>query len=203
MMAASPNMYSSKNPSTDPPVELISIPILYGHVAVSNTGVTFKDLLTKRVTVAIPVVGGSQHLIALQIKAQNPELEIIPAPGAAVGLQLVKNKEVDVYITGAHPGHQIARDFNLSKVFEIGSDQREVKIQGVTLSNFAMFALFLHKEIPDAQKQKLRACAAKIVTSPKWIPGLEKMQSAATSMTDAERDRYLSDYVKALTKNGF
>ena len=192
IMAAAPLMWTSKNPDKNPPVELLDVVLLYGQTGVTGKGVTFNDILTKDVTIAIPNLGGSQHLIALELKAANPKIVIVPIAGAAAGLQLVVNKEVDVYITPAKTGKQMVQDFpNVSMVFEIPKNKRSIKIQNVTLSNYGMFALFVHSSATPLQKEAARDCVKKITASTALDEALAKVEAAPFRRPAAVKAEYV------------
>lgn len=203
VLAAAPLMWTSKNPDKNPPVELLNVILLYGQTGVTGRNVTFNDILTKDVTVAIPNVGGSQHLIALELQKVNPKIVIVPVAGAAAGTQLVVNKEVDMYITPAKTGHGMVRDFGAKLVFEIPHDKKEIKIQGVTLTNYGMFAVFSHTSATPAQKAAQRECVRQVMESPKFGAALAKLRAAPIQMTKSGEEAYIREYLTELDRNGF
>lgn len=202
MLAASPMMYSEQNPNQNPAVDLVSIPIMYNQVALTNKGVSFDDLLNKPLMVGIPNLAGSQHLLALELQRANPKLTIVPAPTAS-GLQLLKNKEIDAYIIGGNPANKWAVDFGFDKIFEIPLGKRSITKSGVTLHNYAVFAIFAHKDASPAQRAKIDVCAKDIVASPKWKDGLASLEAASPGMSAADEQKFLTTYREVLKKNGF
>lgn len=202
MMNASPMMFSTKNPQKNPKVELISIPILYGQLGISNKDVTFHDLLTKPLMVAYPIVGGSQHLIALQLQKANPKLTLVPTGSLPKGLQLVVNKEVDVFIMTSHSVRQHVNEFHLRTVFELPKNKKAVTIEGVRLDNFGMFAVFAHADASVSEKENIRKCVRGFMSSPTWVSDLAAVEAAPSTFTKAEQEKYLADFIKALEDNG-
>jgi hypothetical protein len=202
LMAGSPLMWSTKNPNKNKQVELVGIVMLFGNSGVTGRNVSMTDLLSKDLIVAVPNIGGSQHLLALQLQQANPKLTIVPTPGGPQLLQAVVNKEVDLVITAAKSAHQMSTDFGANLVFDVPATKREVSVGKVSFTNYAMFALFIHTSATAEQKKAAKACYDGIMSSPKMAEAFSKRGVAPFLATKAEETKYINQYLAAVEKYG-
>jgi len=77
----SPAAFGANSPIKNPPIELVRIVLSAPLYAVTNKDVTWDKLITEKINLGIPGLGTSHHVLALQLKEINPNIEIIPTGG--------------------------------------------------------------------------------------------------------------------------
>ena len=201
ILLSSPGMYSPKNPSKNIDLEALEVVILTNLIGVTNSDITFNDLLTKPLNVGIAVFGGSGQILASQLKERNPLLQIIPHGGDAKSLPLLMNKDIHLNIMNSSNGEQWINDFKFKPLFEIPLGKQTIVKNGVTLDNYSIWVAFIHKDASPEQKQVLKSCLNKVTSSPVWKQELLKTASAPVSLPQGTTpDTVIKNYANALTK---
>jgi tripartite-type tricarboxylate transporter receptor subunit TctC len=201
ILLSSPGMYSPKNPSKNTDLEAVEAVILTNLIGVTNSDITFDDLLTKPLNVGIAVLGGSGQILAAQLKERNPLLQIIPHGGDSKSLPLLMNKDIHLNIMNSSNGEQWINDFKFKSLFEIPLGKQTIVKNGVTLDNYSVWIAFIHKDASPEQKQVLKSCLNKVTSSPVWKQELLKTASAPMSLSAGSTpDTVIKNYVNALVK---
>jgi tripartite-type tricarboxylate transporter receptor subunit TctC len=201
ILLSAPGMYSPKNPSKNIDLEALEVVILTNLIGVTNSDITFDDLLTKPLNVGIAVLGGSGQILAAQLKERNPLLQIIPHGGDAKSLPLLMNKDIHLNIMNSSNGVQWINDFKFKPLFEIPLGKQTIVKNGVTLDNYSIWVAFVHKDASPEQKQVLKSCLNKVTSSPIWKQELLKTASAPVTLPPGTTpDTVIKNYANALTK---
>ena len=201
ILLSSPGMYSPKNPSKNNDLEALQVVILTNLIGVTNSNITFDDLLTKPVNIGIAALGGSGQILAGQLKERNPLIQLIPTGGDAKSLPLLMNKEIDLNIMNSSNGLQWINDFKFKSLFDIPLGKQTIVKNGVTLDNYSIWIAFIHKDASPDQKQVLKSCLNKVTSSPIWKEELLKTVSAPVTLsTGTTPDTVINNYVNALVK---
>lgn len=202
MMWSGPIMYSAQNPMK-PAVEMLDMLLIYGQMGVTSKDVTFQDLLTKPVNIAVVNLGGAQHLVALKLQAINPKIVIVPLTSVGQGLQLLLAKDIDAFLTPSTSGKPLVDQYGFRQLFEMKAGQTVLKKDGVTLMNYGMLGVFMHSTATVEQKANAKACLTKLNADPKWEEELAKVYAAPFAGGADAKKAHLQAFIDELAKSGF
>lgn len=200
-----PSMYSTQNPLVKDHVnniELIKIISSSDQVVLTNKGLNFQQLLTGKINIGIPLVGGPQHIIAMQIKEKNPDVEIIPLGGDVKALPAIKLNDVDIYITAAANADKWVEEFKFKQVVRVPA-ARTITEQGVQLTNMVYNSIFVHRGATQEQRENIVNCVNDVTRTDEWNKTLKSIGVTSLDVQGKEKDKVISDYIKMLQKYGF
>lgn len=198
----SPVMFGEKNPDQNPPVELYRILIGAPVLAVTGKNVTLEDFKNKPLNVGVPSFGTAHHMIALQLKEKNPNIEVISTGGDSKALPMISNGDLDVYFVSKPAGLRFLNDhssFSQLAEFKFGEP---VDVNGAVIKSQGFNGLFVHKNATEKQRQFIKNCVDKSLSDPLWAETLSKMGVDAIDVTGEKKDQALQEYVANLKKNG-
>jgi tripartite-type tricarboxylate transporter receptor subunit TctC len=197
----SPAAFGTNSPIKNPPIELVKIVLSAPLYALTNKDITWDKLIKEKINLGIPGLGTSHHVLALQLKEINPNIEIIPTGGDNKALPLIVNKDLDVYLVSSTNGFNWSRDFNLKQVFTIALGEK-FKRGNITLTSVAFNGMFVHKDATPEQKANIINCIEKAVTTNTWIDTLNSLKVTPLNIDGAEKDRLMNQYVSYMKKYG-
>jgi tripartite-type tricarboxylate transporter receptor subunit TctC len=197
----SPSAFGANSPMKNPPIELVKIVLSAPLHALTNKGVTWEQLTTGKINLGIPGLGTSHHVLALQLKEINPNIEIIPTGGDNKALPMIVNKDLDVYLVSATNGVRWAKDHNLETIFTIALGEK-FKRGNISLTSVAFNGIFVHKDATPEQKAHVMACVDRAVKSDVWINTLKDVNVTPLNIDGAEKDRLFNQYVGFMKKYG-
>ena len=199
-----PSHYSLQNPllkehtSTIEPIRVIASS---DQIILSNKDIDLKKLLTEKINIGIPLLGGPQHLIAMQIKEKNPNVEIVPLGGDVKALPVLKLNDVDAYITSSTNALKWIESFNFKQIVRVPAI-KSITQNGITLTNVSSNLIFMHKNSSAEQKNNINECIDKIVKSDQWEEALKSMNVTPLDINGKEKDKIIQDYQKILHNYG-
>lgn len=198
----SPVLFGDKSPLKNPPIELYKILIAAPVLAVTTKNLTFDDLLNGKINIGVPGLGTSHHLIGLQLKEHNSDIEIVPTGGDSKALPMVKNKDLDIYLISATTGLNWLNQFNdIKNVFTVEFNKPFVRGK-IRLQSVGFNGAFIHKNASPEQKQIAIECLEKALKNPEWTSELAKMGAGPVQISGKEKDDALKLYVETLRKFG-
>jgi tripartite-type tricarboxylate transporter receptor subunit TctC len=197
----SPSAFGANSPMKDPPIELVKIVLSAPLHALTNKGITWEQLTTSKINLGIPGLGTSHHILALQLKEINPNIEIIPTGGDAKALPLIINKDLDVYLVSATNGVNWAKDFKLDTIFTIALGEK-FKRGKVELTNVAFNGIFVHRDATPEQKVAVVQCINAAVTKDVWKDTLTSLNVQPLNIDGPEMKRIFDQYVGFMRKFG-
>lgn len=197
----SPAAFGNNSPIKNPPIELVKIVLSAPLYAITNKDVTWENLIKDKVNIGVPGIGTSHHVLALQLKEINPDINIIPTGGDAKALQLVGNKELDMYLVSATNGYNWAQNFNYKIIFTISLGEK-FKRGDVELTSVAFNGMFMHKDATVEQKATAIKCIEDAVTSELYKSTLQSLKVTPLNIDGKEKDRLFNQYVGFMKKYG-
>lgn len=197
----SPAAFGANSPMKEPPIELVKIVLSAPLYALTNKDVTWDQLITGKINLGIPGLGTSHHVLALQLKEINPNIEIIPTGGDNKALPMIVNKDLDVYLVSSTNGVNWSRDHNLKQIFNIALGEKFTK-NGVSLTSVAFNGIFVHKDATQEQKNHVIKCVEDAVTSDVWISTLKSVNVTPLNLGGSEKDRLFNQYIQFMKKYG-
>lgn len=201
MFFGSPSAFGDKSPLKDPPIELIKIVLSAPLYAITNKNITWDQLIKDKINLGIPGIGTSHHVLALQLKEINPEINIVPTGGDAKALPLVMNKDLDVYLVSSTNGHAWTNHFNLKTIFTISLGEN-FKRGSTTLTSVAFNGIFVHKDATIEQKNIILKCVEDAITSTIYQDTLTSLKVIPLNIDGKEKDRLLNQYISYMKKYG-
>lgn len=196
-----PALYSAGNPNKNPNVELYQILFGIDLSIVTGKGITLDDLLTKKLSIGVPGLGQSQHLVALQLKEKNPQLEIIPTGNDAKTLPLLINKDLDAYVSGSVIADKWISEFKtLSNVIEVPFN-KPITRSKVTLTNMNFIGIFISKDATAAQRAHIDQCLSTATSSTEYKENIESFGFKPLNIKGVEKDKLLDAHIKWLRKH--
>ena len=197
----SPGMYGSTSPIKDPPLELLRIIVGAPILALTNKPLNFDSLLKGKVNIGVPALNTSHHMVALQLKSVNPNIEVIPTGGDNKALPMVKNGDLDLYLVSATAGTKWVPDFGFSNVFTLFFNKPLTK-SGVTLHAAGFNGAFVHRDATPEQRIKALDCISKAVDQPSWKETLINMGAQPIDLVGPEKDKAFANYLRLMKKEG-
>ena len=199
----SPVMYSAKSPFKDPPVQLIRILVGAPILALSNPNkqMSWDKLLTEKINIGVPGIGTSHHMIALQLKEHNPNIEIIPTGGDNKALPMVNNGDLDLYLVSATAGNRWVNDFKFSNLFTMYFNKPLVR-GNVKLISAGFNGIFVHRDATSEQKAKIADCIERGIAPKEWKETLRTMGAEPLDLTGKEMEDALALYISLMKKYG-
>jgi tripartite-type tricarboxylate transporter receptor subunit TctC len=197
----SPVIFGANSPMKDPPVELGRILIGTPIMAINNKNLTWEQLLNGKVNVGVPGLGTAHHIIALQLKEHNPNIEIIPTGGDNKALPLIMNKDLDLYLVSATSGKKFVADFNFENMFTLQFNKPYVRGK-VELLSIGFNGAFINRDVTPEQREALMACIERSVSPKEWKEGLKALGGEPADLSGAEKDKALATYIRLLKKYG-
>jgi len=201
MMLSPPIFYSKQNPRPNPPIEQVKV--LSSSNAAIVTGVkniTIKDLADKKLNVGIPAFAQYSHILSLTLQQKNPNINIVPVPAKDAAVVL-KNGDLDIYI---HTEPTVDQLLNMNLGFKkiaVVAPNVPTDFNGIKTTSFHFSSIWVHKDATPAQKQNVSKCLEKLANNPDFIAEVEKTGSTVRlNISDAERDKYLTDFTALLRK---
>jgi tripartite-type tricarboxylate transporter receptor subunit TctC len=198
-LLGSPTMFTVHNTNKNPEVELITMLMGYDLVAVTTKHTTFHEILTGKINIGVPILGAGQHIIALQLKERNPDIQVIATGGDAKALQMLVSKDLDVYISGKGNLSPWTDKFNLETIFEVPSGKSIIR-ENVTLKNYAAVGMWSHTSATKEQKSKLAKCVKDVMSNPAWPVEAQRMGGVPLYLTEEENKQLLIEYISVLKK---
>lgn len=197
----SPAAFGANSPIKNPPIELVKIVLSAPLYALTNKDITWEQLTKEKINLGIPGLGTSHHVLALQLKEINPEINIVPTGGDNKALPLIVNKDIDVYLVSSTNGFNWSRDFNLKVIFTIALGEH-FKRGNHTLTSVAFNGMFVHKDATPEQKAHLVKCVEDAVTTGIWKDTLTSLKVTPLNIGGSEKDRLFNQYVGYMKKYG-
>lgn len=198
----SPVMFGEKNPDKNPPVELYRILIGAPILTITNKDLSLKDLETKKLNIGVPSFGTAHHMIALQFKEINPNIEVISTSGDSKALPMISNGDLDIYLVSKTSGLKFLNDFpsfkNLAE-FKFG---KPTKVNSLTIESQGFNGLFIHKDASDKQRNFIKQCVDKSLQDPAWSNTLIDLGVDPLDMVGKNKDYALTKYIANLKKSG-
>lgn len=198
----SPAMMQGKtNPRPNPPVEMLAILNTSNAAIITGNNTKVTDLADKTLNVGFPVVNIYSHVLALQLKEKNPNLNLVPVPPKSA-LPVLKSGQLDVYIA-LEPllDTWVAKqDLGLTKISVIKPDA-VTDLNGVKAKSLHFLAVWVHKNSTPEQKAHMMKCLETSALNPGFIEDQRRVGATPrVTLNAAERDRYLTDWVALLKK---
>jgi tripartite-type tricarboxylate transporter receptor subunit TctC len=198
----SPVLFGDKSPFPKPPIELYKILIGAPILAVTTKPLTFESLLKGKINIGVPGLGTSHHLVGLQLKEHNPDIEVISTGGDNKALGLVITGELDVYLISATSGLLwLDNHKQINRLFTVEFNKPYVNGK-VTLRSVGFNGAFIHNNATPEQRKKAISCLDAATSQPGWTEELTKMGAGPVQLTGAEKDKALNQYVETLRKYG-
>jgi tripartite-type tricarboxylate transporter receptor subunit TctC len=198
----SPVMFGKNSPDKNPPVELYRILIGAPILTITNKNITIDDLNDRKLNIGVPSFGTAHHMIALQLKEQNPDIEIISTGGDNKALPMIMNGDLDLYLVSKPAGLKFLTDFesltNLIE-FKFGTP---TKINGVLIKSQGFNGLFIHKNATKEQREFIDQCVNKSLKDPVWAETLLNQGVDPLDITGENKDAALNEYIDNLKKYG-
>ena len=193
------NIYSNKNPIQNMPIEITKSLVLHKQIALTNSEVTISDLKNKPLNIGVAVLGGPSHSMALEVKEQNPLVQIIPTGGEAKALPLLVQKSIDVYM-GPGTAERWVVDYNFKTLFLIPADKKFIKVEGIKITNNGGLYAFIHKDASTEQRKNISDCLQNVTQSDIWSEKLPTVSASPSTYTKEDELRVVDDYRKFLQK---
>jgi tripartite-type tricarboxylate transporter receptor subunit TctC len=201
MFFGSPSAFGDKSPIKDPPIELVKIVLSAPLYAITNKKITWEQLIKEKINLGIPGIGTSHHVLALQLKDINPEINIVPTGGDAKALPLIVNKDLDVYLVSSTNGFNWTNHFNFDTIFIISLGEN-FKRGSVSLTSVAFNGIFVHKDASPEQKKNIIKCVEDAVTTKVYQDTLLSLKVTPLNIDGKEKDRLFNQYVNFMKKYG-
>ena len=197
----SPAAFGANSPIKNPPIELVKIVLSAPLYALTNKDITWEQLTKEKINLGIPGLGTSHHVLALQLKEINPNINIVPTGGDNKALPLIVNKDLDVYLVSSTNGFNWSRDFNLKVIFTISLGEN-FKRGNASLTSVAFNGIFVHKDATPEQKAHMIKCIEDAVTTNTWKDTLTSLKVTPLNIGGAEKDKLFNQYVGYMKKYG-
>jgi tripartite-type tricarboxylate transporter receptor subunit TctC len=199
----SPVLFGNKSPVKNPPIELYKILIAAPVLALAKKeAIDWDALLTQKINIGIPGLGTSHHIMALQLKEQNPNIQIIPTGGDAKALPLIMNGDLDVYFISATSGLNWLNQFKeIKELFRVEFNKPYVR-GNVKLQSVSFNGAFIHKNATPEQKQKAISCLETAIKHSGWTEELKAMGAGPVQLQGKEKEEALELYVETMKKYG-
>lgn len=198
----SPVMFGEKNPDKNPPVELYRILIGAPILTITNKNLTLEDLKTKSLNIGVPSFGTAHHMIALQLKEKNPNIEIISTSGDSKALPMISNGDLDIYLVSKTSGLKFLNDFKSFKNLAEFKFGQPTKVNGMVIESQGFNGLFIHKDATKKQREFIANCVDKSLKDPVWKNTLTELGVDPLDMQNKIKDNALSKYVESLKRHG-
>lgn len=196
----SPVLFGDKSPVKNPPIELYKILIAAPILAVTTKPLDFDKLLNGKINIGVPGLGTSHHLVGLQLKEHNKNIEVIPTGGDAKALPLLHNGDLDVYLISATTGLNWLNQFNnIKEIFKVEFNKPFVK-GNIKLQSVGFNGAFIHKSATPEQRQKAINCLEDVLKQPGWTDALKEMGAGPVQLAGKEKDDAVKLYVETLRK---
>lgn len=195
----SPVMFGKNNPNKNPPVELYRILIGAPILSLTNTNLSIDDLFTKKVNIGVPSLGTAHHMIALQLKQNNPNIEIISTGGDNKALPILLNGDLDVYLISKTAGQQFVQNFGLKNLQEFKYGE-SVKFGSVEVESQGFNGLFFHKDATEVQRKAIKQCVDDSLADPRWKSELIESGADPVDYTGDKKDTLLKKYLNKMTE---
>jgi len=198
----SPVMFGENNPDKNPPVELYRILIGAPILTITNKDLTLEDFESTPLNIGVPSFGTAHHMIALQLKEKNPNIEIVSTGGDKKALPMISNGDLDVYLVSKPAGLKFLKDFdsfnNLAE-FKFGEP---TKVNDLVIESQGFNGLFIHKDASAEQRAFIKECVDKSVAQSAWVDTLVEKGVDPIDVTGEEKNQALEKYVDSLKKYG-
>lgn len=196
------NMHSNNNPNKNPNVELIKALFVIDSMIITGKDITFNDLLTKKVNVGIPLPSHTHHVISLNLKQKNPDLEIIQFGADTKALTSVINGDIDAYVISSPIGNEWLKQFPKLRMLADVPFGKPFRAGGVTLESLNFFGVFVHKDATPEQKQHALNCINRSISQPGYSEEFARIGIKTRDFTDRERDQLLEGYIRGMRQVG-
>jgi tripartite-type tricarboxylate transporter receptor subunit TctC len=199
-----PSYYSTQNPKLKEhlqSVEPIRFILSSDQSIVTNKNLSFDQLLSGPINIGVPFFGGPQHVIAMQLKDKNPNIEIIPMNGDAKALPVITINQIDVYITSFATISKWIDGFGFKEVIRIPAN-KTITERGVSMTNVAHTGLFMSKHSTEEQRLAINSCITKSIQSDEWKDTLKSGHVVPLDVSAHEKDKMVYDYSRLLNKYG-
>lgn len=195
----SPVMFGKNNPDKNPPVELYRILIGAPILALTNKNLRIDDLFTKKINIGVPSLGTAHHMIALQLKEKNPNIEIISTGGDNKALPILKSGDLDVYLVSKTAGINFVKDFGFTNLQEFKYGE-SVKLGNIVIESQGFNGLFVHKDATTEQRAVIKKCVDDSLSDPRWKSELIESGVDPIDYVGAKKDQLLKKYLDKMTE---
>lgn len=192
---SNPAMFSSKAAIKDPNIELQKIVAIFSIAVYSHKLNSVDEVLTlKKGTIGLPVLGGGAHIVALELKELNPNLEIVAFGSDVKSIPSILNGDVDIYISAINSAEQL----NALKIKTLHGTN-ELNIAGRRIRSYTWIGLWTSKNATADQKESIVKCFDNALT-PEFIKENSTPTFSITNITGSRKDTIFKDYISTVEK---